>query len=86
MFKRTLRFVTEKSDEMAVVDPFYLANICITILSEHEARFITVYDPQNGMKTIFVAHYNTEVKSQDLKDRYTYCFFDGSKNEHLKRY
>lgn len=49
MFERTLRFVTEKSDEMAVVDPFYLANVCITILAEHEARFITVYDPQKTM-------------------------------------
>lgn len=86
MFKRQLRFVTEKSDETALVDPFYLPHICITILAEHEARFIAVYDPDNGMKTVFVAHYNPEIDSQDLYERYAYCFFDGSKNKHLKKY
>lgn len=84
MFERPLRFVTEKSDEVALVDPFYLPHICITILAEHDARFIAVYDPNNEMKTVFVAHYNPETTSQELKDRYTYCFFDGSKNSHLK--
>lgn len=86
MFERKLRFVTEKSDEVATVDPFYLPNICITILAEHQARFIAVYAPDNNMKTIFVAHYNPEGAPNELKDRYTYCFFDGSKNKHLEQY
>lgn len=86
MFEREIRFVTEKSDELAVVDPFYLPNICLTILDEHEARFITAYDPANGMRTVFVGHYNSEVESIELHDRYTYCFFDGSQNSHLKKY
>lgn len=86
MFERELRFVTEKSDEVLTIDPFHLPNICITILAEHEARFIAVYDPKNGMKTIFTAHYNAETEAKEVYDRYTYCFFDGSKNRHLERY
>lgn len=86
MNKRKLRFVTEKSDEEALVDPFYLPQICITILAQYEARFITVYDPDNNMRTVFVAHYNSDVISNELYDKYTYCFFDGSKNKHLEKY
>lgn len=86
MFERQLRFVTENSDELAMVDPFYLPHICLAIMQEHKARFITVYAPDNGMKTVFVAHYNTETEHDLLSDRYTYCYFDGSKNEHLKQY
>lgn len=74
MFKRKLRFVTEKCDVIALADPAYLPHICITILSEHEARFIAVYDVESGTaSTIFVAHYNAETKG-DLYKRYTYCF------------
>lgn len=86
MFERTLRFITENSDELATIDPFYLPQVCLSIMQEHKAWFITVYAPDNGMKTIFVAHYNAETKYDTLQDRYTYCYFDGSKNEHLKRY
>lgn len=86
MFERELRFVTENSDELAVVDPFYLPHVCLSIMQEHKARFITVYAPDNEMRTVFVGHYNSEVQSKELHDRYTYCYFDGSKNEHLKRY
>lgn len=86
MYERELRFITETSDELATVDPFYLPHIGLSIMAEHEARFIAVKDPGNQMKTIFVGYYNTEVESQELKDRYIYCFFDGSKNEHLKQY
>lgn len=86
MWKRKLRFVTEKSDEVAMANPAHLPQICITILAEREARFIAVYDVETGTaSTIFVAHYNGESKG-DLKDRYTYCFFDGSLNKHLEQY
>lgn len=85
MFERRLRFVTEYSDEVAVVDPFYLPNICITILAEHDARFIAVYAPDNEMRTVFTAHFNGEAPD-DHKLRYTYCYFDGSQNSHLKNY
>lgn len=86
MFKRKLRFVTEKSDEVALANPEHLPQICITILAEKEARFIAVYGIESGAAhTIMVAHYNAEAKG-DLKYRYTYCFFDGSNNAHLKQY
>lgn len=86
MWKRKLRFVTEKSDYVALANPEHLPQIAITILAEEEARFIAVYDVESGTaKTIFVAHYNAESKG-DHKDRYTYCWFDGSKNAHLKQY
>lgn len=84
MFERELRFVTENSDELATVDPFYLPQIALSLLQEHTARFIAVYDPENNMKTIFIAHYNAE--GNTFHSRYTYCFFDGSANEHLKQY
>lgn len=86
MWKRKFRFVTEKSDEVALANPMHLPQICITILAEKEARFIAVYEVEYGSaQTIFVAHYNCEAKG-DVKDRYTYCYFDGSKNTHLKQY
>lgn len=87
MWKRKLRFVTEKSDYVAIANPEHLPQIVITILAEEEARFIAVYDGVEGnmTHTIFVAHYNCEAKG-DLKDNYTYCWFDGSKNTHLKQY
>lgn len=87
MWKRKLRFVTEKSDYVALANPAHLPQIAITILAEEEARFIAVYDgvEDNMTHTIFVAHYNYEAKG-DLKDRYTYCWFDGSKNVHLQQY
>lgn len=85
MFECKLRFVTENSDELATVDPFYLPQICLFILQEHNARFIAVYDPDNQMRTVFVAHYNTE-GPEGLRMSYTYCYFDGSTNEHLKDY
>lgn len=84
MFKRTLRFVTENSNELATVDPFYLPQIALSLLQEHTSRFIAVYDPENNMKTIFIAHYN--IAGDTIHSRYTYCFFDGSANEHLKQY
>ncbi len=84
-FERTLRFVTENSDELATVDPFYLPNICITLLNEHNARFIAVYAPDNEMRTVFVAHYNPAPEG-GLHLNYTYCFFDGSQNKHLEQY
>lgn len=85
MFERELRFVTENSDELATVDPFYLPHVCLSIMQEHKARFIAVYAPNNEMRTVFVGHYNPEAPDY-LHTRYTYCFFDGSKNAHLKQY
>lgn len=85
MFEQTLRFVTENSDELATVDPFYLPHVCLAILQEHNARFIAVYSPNNEMRTEFVAHYNPEAPDK-LHLRYTYCYFDGSNNNHLKNY
>ena len=85
MFERQLRFVTENSDELATVDPFYLPHICLSLLQEHNAKFIAVYAPDNLMRTVFVAHYNAE-GPEGLRMSYTYCYFDGSKNEHLKDY
>lgn len=67
MFERTLRFVTENSDELLEVDPFYLPNDCFSLLVQHEARFIAVYDPRNHMKTLFTAHYNPE-SANDLRE------------------
>lgn len=85
MFERSLRFVTENSDELATVDPFYLPHICLAILQEHNANFIAVYAPNNEMRTVFIAHYNAEAPEK-IHLKYTYCYFDGSKNNHLKGY